>query len=85
MSEKIYSVISGPYHSSEVPDWDIDDDGWGLPYGEGWMLVVQMDDERGVGISVEELIFENLDDALEIVNWFKSQIVPYDWEEIQNG
>lgn len=83
MGEKIYGVISGPYYSSEVPDWDIDDDGWGLPYGEGWMLVVQMDDERGVGISVEEIILETLDDALEIVNWFKSQIVPYDWEEIK--
>lgn len=83
MGEKIYGVISGPYYSAEVPDWDIDEDGWGLPYGEGWMLVVQMDDERGVGISVEEIILETLDDALEIVNWFKSQIVPYDWEEIK--
>jgi len=28
---KIINVIAGPFHSSEVPDWDEREDGFGLP------------------------------------------------------
>jgi len=44
------------------------------------MLAVQLRDERGV-IRMEELIFEDFDEALEIVDHFCDQIIPLDWED----
>lgn len=80
MVDRIVNVIAGPFHSSEVPDWDDVDDGFGLPYGEGFMLVVTMQDERGV-LTTEELIFQDFDEALEMVNHFVDQIVPLEWSD----
>ena len=80
MVDRIVNVIAGPFHSSEIPDWDDADDGFGLPYGEGFMLVVTMQDERGV-LTTEELIFQDFDEALEIVNHFVDQIVPLEWSD----
>lgn len=77
---KIVGVISGPLHSSEIPDWDEREDGFGLPYGEGYVLVVQERDERGV-IRVEEVVFEDFDDAMEMVDHFVGQIIPIEWED----
>ena len=45
---KVINVLRGPVHSSMVPDWDVTDDGFGLPYGEGYILDVVIQDERGV-------------------------------------
>ena len=77
---KIVNVLSGPTHSSEIPDWDIDEDGFGLPYGEGYVLLVTLQDDRGV-LHEEDLIFQDFDDAMEIVDHFVAQIVPLDWED----
>jgi len=77
---KIVNVLSGPTHSSEIPDWDIDEDGFGLPYGEGYVLLVTLQDDRGV-LHEEDLIFQDFDDAIEIVDHFVAQIVPLDWED----
>lgn len=80
MADKIVNVLEGPIHSSEVPDWDIEDDGFGLPYGEGYVLRVTLQDERGV-LYESQLIFEEFFDAMEIVDHFTGQIVPYVWED----
>jgi hypothetical protein len=75
---EIVNVLRGPIHSSEIPDWDIDDDGFGLPYGEGYVLTATVRDDRGV-LYEEDLIYEDFDDAMEIVDHFCNQIVPYKW------
>lgn len=80
MAERIVGIITGPFHSSEIPDWDEQEDGFGLPYNEGFMLVVQMQDERGV-VRVEELIFEDFNEAMVLVDHFTDQIIPYEWED----
>lgn len=80
MADRIINVITGPIHSSEIPDWDEQEDGFGLPYNEGFMLVVQLQDERGV-IKVEELIFEDFLEAMIVVDHFTDQIIPYEWSE----
>ena len=77
---KIVNVLSGPTHSSEIPDWDIDEDGFGLPYGEGFVLLVTVRDERGV-LHEEDLIFQDFDEAMEIVDHFCDQIIPLEWED----
>lgn len=77
---KIVNVLRGPVHSSMVPDWDVDDDGFGLPYGEGYILDVVLQDERGI-LEEEQLIFEDIDDALEIVEHFVGQIIPLEWDD----
>jgi len=64
----IYGVVEGPFHSSEIPDWDEDDD--------CWMLVCQV--ENGVGaLEIEELTFYTFDDAYEIVKHFKKGCRPF--------
>jgi len=51
-----------------------------LPYGEGFVLSVTIRDERGV-LSEEDLIFQDFDDAVEIVEHFCDQIIHLDWED----
>lgn len=75
---KVVNVLRGPVHSSMIPDWDVDDDGFGLPYGEGYVLDVIVQDERGV-VETDQLVFEDFDDAMEIVDHIFGQIVPYTW------
>lgn len=77
---KIVNVLRGPFHSSEVPDWDHEEDGFGLPYNEGYVLTVTLQDDRGI-LEEEDLIFEDFHDAMEIVDHFTNQITPYTWEE----
>jgi len=77
---QIVNVLRGPIHSSEIPDWDIDYDGFGLPYGEGYVLTATVRDDRGV-LYEEDLIYEDFDDAMEIVDHFCDQIIPLDWED----
>lgn len=81
MADYIVNVIEGPFHSSQIPDWDDRDDGFGFPYGEAFVLVVAMRDERGV-IRIEELLYEDLDSALEVVEHFCQQIIPLPWNEV---
>lgn len=80
MAKKIVNVLRGPIHSSMIPDWDEQDDGFGLPYGEGYVLYVTLQDERGI-LEEEELIFEDFHDALEIVEHFVGQIIPLEWDD----
>ena len=77
---KVVNVLRGPIHSSAVPDWDMDDDGFGLPYNEGYVLYVVMQDGRGV-LSEEELVFEDFDDAMIMVEHFVDQVVSLVWDE----
>jgi hypothetical protein len=77
---KVVNVLRGPVHSSEVPDWDMDDDGFGLLYNEGYVLYVTMQDDRGV-LSEEELVFEDFDEAMIMVEHFVDQVVSLVWDE----
>jgi hypothetical protein len=77
---KIVNVLRGPVHSSEVPDWDIEEDGFGLPYGEGYVLWATVLDERGV-LEEEQLIFQDFNDAVQIVEHFCQQIIPLEWSD----
>jgi hypothetical protein len=51
-----------------------------LPYGEGFVLLVTIRDERGV-LHEEDLIFQDFDEAMEIVDHFCDQIIPLEWED----
>ena len=77
---KVVAVLRGPVHSSEVPDWDMDDDGFGLLYNEGYVLYVTMQDDRGV-LTEEELVFEDFDEAMIMVEHFVDQVVALVWDE----
>jgi len=77
---EVVNVLRGPVHSSEVPDWDMDDDGFGLLYNEGYVLYVTMQDDRGV-LSEEELVFEDFDEAMIMVEHFVDQVVSLVWDE----
>lgn len=77
---KVVNVLRGPVHSSEVPDWDMDNDGFGLLYNEGYVLYVTMQDDRGV-LSEEELVFEDFDEAMIMVEHFVDQVVSLVWDE----
>jgi len=77
---KVVNVLRGPVHSSQVPDWDMDDDGFGLLYNEGYVLYVTMQDDRGV-LTEEELVFEDFDEAMIMVEHFVDQVVALVWDE----
>lgn len=77
---KIVNILRGPVHSSELPDWDHEEDGFGLPYGEGYVLFVTMLTDRGT-LEEEELIFEDFDDAIQLVDHFVQQIIGLEWED----
>lgn len=78
---KIVNVLRGPTHSSMVPDWDENDDGFGLPYGEGYVLDVVIQDERGI-LQEDQLVFEDFNDAMEIVEHFVNQVIAYKWVDV---
>lgn len=67
---KIFSVIQGPIHSDFYPNWDDD---------EGWVLLVLTEDQNGAMIN-EEIICDTFAEAMEIVDWFKGQIAPFEME-----
>lgn len=77
---KIVNVLRGPIHSSMDPDWDNEEDGFGLRYNEGYILDVVVRDDRGV-LSEEQLIYEDFEDAMSLVDHFMDQIIPVEWEE----
>lgn len=63
----IYGIVEGPYHSSDIPEWNEDD---------CWILLCQVENSYG-GFEVEELTFWTFDDAYEIVKHFKQNITPF--------
>lgn len=67
---KIYNVLSGPIHTDFYPDWNDD---------EGWVLLVLTEDAHGSLIN-EEIVMDTFAEALEIVDWFKGQIAPFEIE-----
>jgi hypothetical protein len=77
---KVVSVQRGPIHSSEVPDWDHEEDGFGLPYEEGYVVYATVMDERGV-IEPSQLIFQDFDDARKLVKHFTKQVKPIKWKD----
>lgn len=77
---KIVNVLRGPIHSSDDPDWDMEEDGFGLRYNEGYILDVVVRDDRGV-IYPDQLIYEDFEDAMSLVDHFMDQIIPVEWEE----
>jgi len=77
---QIVNVLRDPIHSSDDPDWDMEDDGFGLRYNEGYILDVVVRDDRGV-LSEEQLIYEDFEDAMSLVDHFMDQIIPVEWEE----
>lgn len=78
---KVVNVLKGPIHSSMVPNWDEVDDGFGLPYGEGYIVYATVLTERGV-LEEEQLVFEDFDEAAALVDHFVQQIVPFEWEDV---
>lgn len=77
---QVVNVLRGPIHSSDDPDWDMEEDGFGLRYNEGYVLDVVVRDDRGV-LYEEQLIYEDFEDAMSLVDHFMDQIVPVEWEE----
>jgi hypothetical protein len=77
---KILDVLRGPVHSSDWPDWDDTEDGFGFPYGQAWVLICKFQDEDG-NIDVDEFHFEDREEAMVVVDHFVDQIVPYHWED----
>lgn len=77
---QIVNVLRGPIHSSDDPDWDMEEDGFGLRYNEGYILDVVVRDDRGI-LSEEQLIYEDFEDAMSLVDHFMDQIIPVEWEE----
>jgi hypothetical protein len=67
----IYDVLYGPIWCEEDPDWDIEED------GEGFYLVCKIWDEDNNRLVDEEIIFDTLDEALEVVNFFKDKTKPF--------
>lgn len=77
---QIVNVLRGPIRSSEDPDWDMEEDGFGLRYNEGYVLDVVVRDDRGV-IYPDQLIYEDFEDAMSLVDHFMDQVIPVEWEE----
>ncbi len=76
----ILDVLQGPIHSSNVPDWDDHEDGWEFEFGQAWLLVVKARFDDG-SVGVEELVFADRDDAMELVDHFVNQVSYYPWDE----
>ncbi len=73
---KVYSVIEGPYHTSEIPDQDND---WGEA---GWVVVALVEQENG-SLAEEEILFDTFNEGYELVSWFKGQVAPYEvWDKV---
>lgn len=77
---KILDVLEGPIHSSDYPDYDETDDGFGFPYGQCWMLIVKALRDDGT-VGVEELQYESREDALKVIDHFVAQISWMDWSD----
>jgi hypothetical protein len=69
---KITSVLAGPFHSSEVPDWDYED--------EGFVLICNVWDADIGKLIQDEIVLETLDEAYEIMGHFMKQLRPYEME-----
>jgi len=67
---KIYNVVSGPYHWSEVEDGNNDME-------LEWMLVCGVWDDEDQCLYHEEIECATLDDAREIMDFFKYNAGPY--------
>lgn len=65
---KVYNVNYGPFHTSDIPGWDDVD---------GWMVVCLVEQINGA-VEEEEIVFDTFDEAIEIVDWFKGQIIPFE-------
>lgn len=66
----ILSVDYGPFHTSTVPDWEDD---------PGYVLVCRVWD--GTSIHDEEVVFDELDEAYDVIYHFLAHGEPYYMEE----
>jgi len=65
----IYGIVEGPIHSSDIPNWDDDK--------EGWMILAQVEQSNGA-IMCEEITFDTFDEAYEVIKYFKEfRPLPY--------
>jgi len=69
---KIYGVVSGPFHTDDVQGVDYYDEDY-----EGWFVNCIVEQTDG-SIDDEEIFFDTFEEALEVVEWFKASIVPYE-------
>ena len=69
---KITSVLAGPFHSSEVPDWYYED--------EGFILICNVWDADLGKLDQDEIVLKTLDEAYEIIGHFMKQLQPYEME-----
>jgi hypothetical protein len=65
---KIWGVVSGPFSTQDIEEWDEPDD--------AWMVVCQVENDYG-GLDVEEITFHTFDDAYEVVAFFKHGKAPF--------
>ena len=71
---KMYQVIEGPIHTSDIEDSYYDEK-------DGWIVVGLVEQVNG-SILEEEVLFDTFDEAYEVVKWFKQQIIPFEfWDE----
>jgi hypothetical protein len=66
---KIMSVLAGPMHSSEVPDWDGE--------GEGFILLCNIWDVDLGRMEVDEIVVDTLQEAYDIIGHFMEQLKPF--------
>jgi hypothetical protein len=67
----IYDVLYGPIWCEDIPDWDFDED------GEAFVLVCRVWDADENQLIDDEVLFETLDDALEVIDHFREQKKPF--------
>lgn len=65
---RVFNVNHGPYHTSDIPGWN---------EAHGWMVVCLVEQVNGA-VEEEEIIFDTFDEAIELVDWFKGQIIPFE-------
>lgn len=67
----IYDVMYGPIWCEDIPDWDFEED------GEAFVLVCKTWDYEENQLMDEEILFDTLDEALEVVNYFRDRSKPF--------
>jgi hypothetical protein len=67
----IYDVMYGPIWCEDIPDWDFEED------GEAFVLICKTWDCEENQLMDEEILFDTLDEALEVVNYFRDRSKPF--------
>lgn len=74
----VWGVLEGPYSREDFPEEELED--MGIPLNWNWMIVAKV--QEGSKMGTINLWYDTLDEALDVVNYFKKHIEPL---EIENG